>query len=94
MWVAMTPNGYNGSHKDPALEVWQFDVAKKSVVTRSELKVPALSIAVSRGGDGETPKLLAVNIEGALDIYEAGTGEYLRTIRALGDTPYIVQSID
>ena len=94
LWVGMTPNGYEGSHKDPALEVWQFDTQARKLINKAELVTPALSIGVSKGGDGESAKLLVVNIEAGLDVYEASTGEYIHTIKALGDTPYMVQSID
>lgn len=96
LWIAMTPQGYNGSHKDPATEVWRVDPAKQKVLKRMQLKVPALSIGVSRGAEGSlaTARLLAVNIEGSLDVYAAEDGEFLLDIRALGDTPYIVQAVE
>ena len=85
----MTPDGYNGSHKDPAPEVWLFDLSKSSVVNRIKLKVPALSIDVNGANE-----LLVVNIEGGLDIYAGLSGEYRHTIRALGDTPYMVHAVE
>ena len=56
-----------------------------------ELKVPALSIGASAGDD---PKLLVVNIEGSLDVYDGLSGKYVHSINALGDTPYFVHAID
>ena len=91
MWVAMTPDGYNGSHKDPATHAWLFDVATGKRLVTTELKVPGLSIALS-GGD--TARLLVVNIEGALDVYDGETGAYVHTIKALGDTPYMVHTVE
>lgn len=91
LWVGMTPDGYNGSHKDPAPEVWRFDVAKQKREGRITLKVPALSITVSAE---EKPKLLVVNIEGSLDVYDALSGDYVHSIHQLGETPYMVHSID
>ncbi len=91
LWVAMTPDGYNGSHKDPASHVWLYDVGSRERKTEIELKVPALSITAS---DGEQPKLLVVNIEGSLDVYDGLSGDYIHSINALGDTPYIVHAID
>jgi len=94
LWVAMTPNGYNGSHKDPASHVWQYDVATQKRTNTTELKTPGVSIAVSQGTADDPPRLLVVNIEAALDIYEAQTGQYMHSITALGDTPYMVHAID
>ncbi len=90
LWVGMTPNGYPGSHKDPAPEIWLFDVKAKARLARFDLRVPALSIGASAHDD---PQLLVVNIEGQLDIYDGRTGTYLRTIGALGETPYMVHAI-
>ncbi len=89
LWVGMTPDGYDGSHKDPAPEVWLFDVSKSKVVNRIKLRVPALSIDVNEAND-----LLVVNIEGGLDIYAGLSGEYRHTIHALGDTPYMVHAVE
>ena len=91
MWVAMSPDGYNGSHKDPATEIWRFDVAKQQRQARIELQVPALSIAVN---SAPQPQLLVVNIEGALDVYDAMTGDYVHSVYDLGETPYMVHAID
>ncbi len=91
LWVAMTPNGYNGSHKDPASHVWLYDVASRERKAEIELKVPALSITASAG---DNPRLLVVNIEGSLDVYDGLSGAYVHSINALGDTPYIVHAID
>ena len=90
LWVGMTPDGYEGSHKDPAPEVWLFDTGSGERLARFELRVPGLSFAATRGKE---PKLLAVNIAGQLDIYNGSTGEWLRTVGSLGETPYMVHAI-
>lgn len=90
LWVAMTPNGYEGSHKDPATEVWLFDVAKQKRIARFELNTMGLSIDVTLE---DKPRLLVVNIEGALDVYDAGSGEYQRSIYDLGASPYQVHRL-
>ncbi len=91
LWVGMTPDGYNGSHKDPAPQVWLFDVGSGEVQQKIELRTPALSITADATED---PRLLVVNIEGALDVYDGGSGEYQHTIYDLGETPYMVYAID
>ena len=48
LWVGMTPDGYQGSHKDPAPEVWLFDVASKRRLERFSLRTPGLSIAATQ----------------------------------------------
>ena len=90
LWVGMTPDGYPGSHKDPAPEVWLFDTNSRERTARFELRVPALSFAATRGAQ---PRLLAVNIEGQLDVYDGASGAWLRTIGALGETPYMVHAV-
>jgi len=87
LWVIMTPNGYEGSHKDPGPEVWLFDTKQQKRLKRLKLKTPALSIDVSVE---EHPNLLVVNAAGALDIYDANSGEYKRSIYDLGASPYQV----
>ncbi len=89
-WVGMTPDGYNGSHKDPAPEIWLFDSTRKQRTTRFELASPALSIAATHH---EKPMLLVVNIEGSMDVYDGFTGKHLRRINELGETPYMVHPI-
>jgi methylamine dehydrogenase heavy chain len=86
-WVSMTPNGYDGSHKDPSTEVWLFDSRERTRLTRLPLKTMGLSIDVTTE---EQPRLLVVNAEGALDVYDAATGEHQRTIYDLGASPYQV----
>ena len=90
LWVGMTPEGYEGSHKDPAPEVWLFDTGSGERLARFELRVPGLSFGATRGKE---PKLLAVNVAGQLDIYDGSTGEWLRTVGSLGETPYMVHAL-
>jgi methylamine dehydrogenase heavy chain len=90
LWVGMTPKGYEGSHKDPAPEVWLFDTKKHKRLGRIKMRTPALSIDVTLE---DQPRLLVVNIEGALDVYDAFSGEYLRSIYDLGASPYQVHRV-
>jgi methylamine dehydrogenase heavy chain len=57
LYVAMHPNGAEGSHKNPAVELWAFDLAKKQRIERVEGN-NAVSLAVSRG---EQPTLFAID---------------------------------
>ncbi len=91
LWVGLTPNGYAGSHKDPAPEVWLFDVKTQKRLARFALVTPALSITATKH---EAPRLLVVNVEGRLDVYDGQTGAHLRSIAGLGETPYMVHAVD
>jgi methylamine dehydrogenase heavy chain len=90
LYVAMTPNGYNGSHKDPALEVWVYEAAKAKRTMRIKLESPALSIAVA---NGRRAHLLVLNAAGGLDVYDTGSGKHLRTIHDLGSAPMMVHAV-
>lgn len=90
LWIAMTPNGYPGSHKDPATEVWLFDVNKKTRLARIALKTPAISISVTSAAE---PRLVVANVESAVDVYDGQTGKHLNTIYDLGESPYQVYSV-
>ena len=69
LYVAMHPRGTEGSHKNPAREIWAFDVTAHKRVAR----VPgnnAIAIATSRD---ETPRLYAIDgVKMALVVYDAG----------------------
>lgn len=90
LWVGMTPNGYDGSHKDPATQVWLFDTRTQKRLKQIELNTMGLSIDVTLE---DQPRLLVVNIEGALDVYDATSGEYLRSVYDLGASPYQVHRL-
>jgi len=90
LWVGMTPNGYDGSHKDPNTEVWLFDTKTRQRLKRIKLNTMGLSIDVTAE---DQPRLLVVNIEGSLDVYDALSGDYLRSIHDLGASPYQVHRL-
>jgi methylamine dehydrogenase heavy chain len=90
LWVAMTPDGYDGSHKDPAPQVWLFEADNRKRLAQFALKSPAVSISVTQH---EKPYLLVATAEASLDVYDAMSGEYLRSIYELGATPYMVHPV-
>ena len=59
MYVLMHPEGYEGSHKDPGVEVWVFDVEERRRVDRIALELPVISIGLTRDDE---PLLIASNI--------------------------------
>ena len=91
LWVGMTPDGYDGSHKDPAQEVWLFDVEAQERQARLPLRELGMAIDVSLEDE---PKLLVLNASGALDVYEALSGDYVRSILDLGASPLQVHRLE
>jgi len=88
MYVLMHPEGYEGSHKDPGVEVWVFDVDSRRRVDRIELEMPAISIGLTRDDE---PLLVATNINLEVDVYDAGSGEHQRTLGGTGaQTPFLL----
>jgi methylamine dehydrogenase heavy chain len=86
----MHPEGKEGSHKDPGVEVWVFDGEAETRVKRISLELPAISISVTRD---EEPLLVATNVNMEIDVYDATSGEYLRTLGDFGqETPLILRA--
>ena len=90
LYFLMHPEGKEGSHKDPGVEVWVYDGEAESRVNRIELVLPAISIAVTRD---ENPLLIATNINMEVDVYDATSGEHVRTLGGFGqETPLILRA--
>lgn len=82
---ALMHRGGPGSHKDPAKEVWVFNVSTTQRVQRFETKNLVSSIAVSQDAQ---PLLFASFVaRNTLDIHDARSGKFLRTVDELGLTP-------
>ena len=77
-----------GTHKNPGSEIWVYDLATRERVRRIELAAPAVSINVTRDA---APVLVASHGEPAIDIYDFESGEHLRTITGVGQTPLYIQ---
>jgi methylamine dehydrogenase heavy chain len=73
------------SHKDPGTEVWVYDLASRKRVQRIALKDPTTSIAVT----SDAKPLLFTLFIGApkLDVYDALSGRFLRSIGEIGFSP-------
>ena len=85
LYFLMHPEGTEGTHKDPGVEVWVFDSETGRRVNRVALELPALSINVTRDDE---PLLVATNINMEVDVYDASSGEHLRTLGNFGqETP-------
>ncbi|MBW4051024.1 MAG: amine dehydrogenase [Proteobacteria bacterium] len=78
------------SHKEPGKEIWVYDLATGRRVQRIALRHMASSILVT-----QDPKPLLFTCfmgSGNLDVYDARTGQYLRTIHSIAETPTIMVS--
>lgn len=90
LYVAMHPNGVEGSHKNPAQEIWAFDVASKKRVERVEGN-NAVALEVSRGAN---PLLFAI------DPLSAGLVNYTTTpklavgkrVDGFGEAPILIET--
>jgi methylamine dehydrogenase heavy chain len=88
-YIIMHPDAVDGSYQGGGPEVWVYDAAARKRVQRIALKSWGLSLAVSRG---DNPVLMVVNpADMSLEIYNAGSGEFIRTISGFGqETPLMV----
>jgi len=75
LYVLMQPDAHEGTHKDPATEVWVYNVVTKTRVKRLRLVRPGSSIALTHG----TEPLLLVQSGARLDVYEIG-GSLVRSL--------------
>lgn len=86
LFVAMHDKGEEGTHKNPAKEIWMVDLASHKRLAR----LPghdALTLAVSRG---EGARLYALNGEKALIAQFDVSGpqpKFLRVMKPIGETP-------
>ncbi len=81
LYVLMHPEGYDGSHKDPGVEVWVFDVQKQERIKRIPLELPAITMGITQG---ENPLIITTNINLAVDVHDGTNGKFLRTLNDIG----------
>lgn len=76
------------THKDPGREVWVYDLGRQSRVQKISMKNDAGSIQVTRDAH---PLLFSAFIESSvLDVYDASSGEFLRSVADIGTTPTVL----
>jgi methylamine dehydrogenase heavy chain len=76
------------THKDPGKEVWVYDLGLHRRVQRIRLRSLAGSIQVTRD---DKPLLFATFIGSTtLEVYDARTGQYLRSVENVGTTPTLL----
>ena len=76
LYVLMQAEAHEGTHKDPANEVWVYNAASKTRVRRLRLVRPGSSIALTHAPE---PSLL-VQAGERLDVYDPITGSLLRSL--------------
>jgi methylamine dehydrogenase heavy chain len=75
LYVLMQPDAHEGTHKDPATEVWVYNTATKTRIKRLRLARPGSSISLTHG----TEQLLLVQAGERLDVYEPN-GSLVRSL--------------
>lgn len=85
---AIVHQGGPETHKDPGTAVWVYEVASRRRVQQIALHGKTGSIQVSQDA---SPLLFACFIESStLDIYDATSGKYLRSVAGIGQTPTVL----
>ena len=90
-YILMHPDGHEGTQNSGGSEVWVYDAAGRQRVSRIKLKNWGLSVAV---GGGDKPLLLVTDADMKLDVYDAGSGNFVRTIDGVGlETPLMAYGV-
>jgi methylamine dehydrogenase heavy chain len=76
LYVLMQADAREGTHKDPANEVWVFNAAAKTRVKRLRLVRPGSSLSLTHG----TEPLLLVQAGERLDVYDPQGGSLIRSL--------------
>ncbi len=79
IYVLMSPNGREGSHKDGGTEVWVVDPVAGRQVRRIDLGGLASSITVTREA---SPALIVARPDGQIDVFSAADGTLVRKLGA------------
>jgi methylamine dehydrogenase heavy chain len=76
------------THKDPGREVWVYDLAQQSRIQKITMKNDSGSIQVSHDPH---PLLFSIFIDSnVLDVYDATSGNLLRSVTDIGTTPTVM----
>ena len=79
------------TYEDPGPEIWVYDLATQSRIEKIRTRHPSTSIAVSQD---DNPLLYTITGDlSTLEIYDASTGEYLRSAGELGITPFLIEPV-
>jgi len=83
MYVLMHPDGREGSHKNPAAEIWVYDLTTRQRVAR----IPGNDVGSLTVAQGDQPRLLTIDGQ-TLYIYDisGNTPTLLRTMEDVAET--------
>tara|TARA_R110000868_G_scaffold63877_14_gene192327 strand:+ start:1552 stop:2727 length:1176 start_codon:yes stop_codon:yes gene_type:complete len=84
LYILMSPEGTEGSHKSGGTEVWVIDPKAKTRVARIPMQGVAVSIDVTREA---TPHLVVARADSIVDIYDANSGAFVRTLGNVAFNP-------
>jgi methylamine dehydrogenase heavy chain len=87
-YFLMHPNGADGTHKDGGSEVWVYDLASGKRQARLELAHWGLTLGLS--GNQGNQLLLVPNVDMGVDVYRLPAGEFVHTLNAGAETPFVV----
>jgi methylamine dehydrogenase heavy chain len=76
LYVLMQPDAGEGTHKDPATEVWVFNPSTKTRVKRLRLVRHGSSVAITHGPEA----LMLIQAGERLDVYDTQTGMLMRSL--------------
>lgn len=79
LYVLMSPNGREGSHKDGGTQAWVIDPATNKQLRRIDLGGVATAIAVTRE---ETPQVVVARPDGGIAVFDAASGAPVRDLGA------------
>jgi methylamine dehydrogenase heavy chain len=76
------------SHKDPGRQVWVYDLARRQRIQTIDMKNNSGSIQTTHDAH---PLLFSIFIESnVLDVYDATSGAFLRSVPDIGTTPTVL----
>lgn len=88
LYVLMSPNGREGSHKDGGTEVWVLDTVAKARISRIPLRAVATAISLTKEA---VPHLVVARGDGEVDIHDAASGAFIRSLgNAGGSNPILI----
>lgn len=91
LYVLMSPNGREGSHKDGGTEIWVVDPATGRRVNRIALQGHSTSISVTREA---VPHLIVIRATGEVDVYDAASGAFVHSLgNTIGASPLLITPV-
>jgi methylamine dehydrogenase heavy chain len=89
LYVLMHKGGVD-THYEPGEEAWLFDIDRKKRVGRVKLRVPGDAIQTTQEA---APKMLTINTDDDVDVYDGQQLRHLRTIVEPSPKPLYLQTL-